>query len=100
MKTEMTEQFENVVCLKCSRISFGVSRKFAENESKRFLEHYDSLDKKKAEDFWGARKTLEQMVANYTCLGCGGSSFRLATKTELKRVFGCTINPVIWEDRK
>ena len=82
----------NVTCLKCSWISFAVSRSYAENQQREFLAHYDSLPIEKAKECWGERRAHD-----YTCLKCSGTSFRPSTQEEMDKIYGCTINPVIYE---
>lgn len=81
-----------VTCNKCNWVSFGVTREFAEAEVKQFNEYFDGLTVEKQELYYGGQKSS---AYHYTCLVCGGSSFRPSIDGDCPQ--GCTINPVIVE---
>ncbi len=84
----------NVTCLKCKRISFAVSRQYAEAEVKNFNEYFATLDKKTQDELYGGKGSS---IDSYACLYCGGNNFRPSTESEIAKTYGCTINPVIFE---
>ena len=79
-----------VTCDDCSRVSFAVSREYAEDEVRRFNAYYDTLDSETQSHFGGPSS-----LDNYVCLYCGGSSFHPASAGDQKRAGGHTINPVV-----
>lgn len=82
-----------VVCLKCNRTSFAVTKEFAEAEVKQFNEYFDTLGAEKQELYYGGRKSS---TANYVCIYCGGSKFKPGNTAP----DGSTLNPVIYEEVK
>ena len=88
------EKAKYVTCLKCSWISFAVSLDYVEDEVKRMNEYLDSLSPEKFQEYYGGKRPEPH---DYVCLRCSGDKFRPSTEAELKKVFGCTINSVLWE---
>jgi hypothetical protein len=79
-----------VTCDDCSRVSFAVTREYAEDEVRRFNAYYETLDSETQSHFGGPSS-----LDNYVCLSCGGSSFHPATVSDQKRAEGHTVNPVV-----
>ena len=79
-----------VTCDGCSKVSFAVSREYAEDEVRRFNAYYETLDSETQSHFGGPSS-----LDDYVCLYCGGSSFHPASASDQKRAGGHTINPVV-----
>ena len=80
-----------VECLKCTWVSFAVTREYAEDEVKRFNEFFSTLTKEDQQKYY---KGEGSSLKSYTCQLCGGSKFK---KTN-REMMGHTINPVIFEE--
>lgn len=85
-----TQCSDLVTCDDCSRVSFAVTREYAEDEVRRFNAYYDNLDSETQSHFGGPSS-----LDHYVCLSCGGNSFHPATVGDQKRAGGHTINPVV-----
>jgi hypothetical protein len=83
---------KTVVCLKCNRTSFAVTREHAEAEVKRFNEYFDTLDENEQHDYYSGRRSS---ISNYVCIYCGGSRFKPGNTAP----DGSTLNPVIYEEK-
>lgn len=84
-------------CNKCGWVHFGVSRKYAEDEVANFKVYFDSLPKEKQDDFYGGKPSN---IKNYEhCMFCHGpyTNFRDAKYGDCPD--GCTINPIINEEK-
>lgn len=92
--TEDIAKAKRVACLKCGWISFAVSQAFADEQNKKWREFWDQMKPEDREKFYDN----EYSEHSYTCMVCGGTSFRLATEEELAKIYGCTISPVVWEE--
>lgn len=82
-----------VTCIKCGWVSFSVSRKYAEEQIKKFSDYFDSLSKEKQKEFYNGKKFS---LKDYSCMLCGGLKFRKFQNGDCPD--GCTLNPVICEE--
>lgn len=78
-----------VVCLKCNKTSFAVSKQYAENEIKHFNDYYYSQPKETQDLFAGPSS-----VDNYKCIYCNGDQFKPGNTAP----DGSTLNPVIYQE--
>jgi len=81
----------NVTCIKCNWISFAVTKEYAVKESAEFVAWFNKQDKK-TQSLYGDGEPHD-----YKCQLCGGDKFRTSTDEETKKIYGCTISPVIYE---
>lgn len=84
-------------CLSCGWVHFGVTREFAESESRKFMDYYESQPPETQDNF-GKGQTYERVLAQYErCFFCGQKDpdwYRPAAPDDCP--VGCTIQPVIW----
>jgi protein-arginine kinase activator protein McsA len=81
------------VCKACGWVHFGISRKFAQAEVKKFNEYFAKLDAQKQQDYYGG---VASKVEDYEkCQKCGTSYklFEQAADAIVPR--GSTIGPII-----
>lgn len=86
-------KFKYRTCNKCGWVHFGVTRKYAEKEVKKFNEYFETLSKERQELFYGG---VGASIANYeSCFRCGNNhkDFRNSVITEIP--YGSTIQPII-----
>lgn len=76
-----------VTCLKCKRVSMGVTREYAQQEVDSFNKHFAGLSESDKE-MYGGPSSLD----SYRCCNAG---FRLAEPGDCPDQ--CTISAVIWE---
>lgn len=94
---------ENVTCDKCGLVSFPVTKQEAEEEVAAFIEMYRERRAlgptiwDKVNDDGSITESSMPSVKDYRCLRCSGEKFHPSTEADMKRAFGCTINPVIYE---
>ena len=86
---------KSITCNKCGTVAMQVSRKYAEDEVRRFNTFFDTLEKSVKEDFYGGRKSS---LRQYLACWCGNNykNFRDAVEGDCPE--GCTLSPII--DRK
>lgn len=77
-----------VTCLRCGRVSAGLSRESAERAAREFVEYWKATPK--AKDTW-ENVTYENSIAQYKC--CGSTEFRKAKDGDCPN--GVTIGGVI-----
>ena len=77
----------------------GVTREFAESESRKFMNFYESLPEKKRHEHYGGDQTYERVLSQYErCFFCGQTDPKNYRKSKGDDCpVGCTIQPVIWE---
>lgn len=90
---EMLRGMNEVTCLTCGWVSFGVSKEYAEAEVDKFNKWFDTQSEETQSMFSG-----HSSVENYRCLICGGVKFRPYIPGDCPD--GCTLNPVIYEENK
>ncbi len=86
-------QFKRVTCKNCGWVHMEVTRKFAENEMKKFNDYFDKLSFKDQMDFYnGVGSSIYQYEH---CFMCDGpyTDFRKYNVGDCPT--GCTINPII-----
>ena len=78
-------------CNNCGWVHFGVTRKHAEDEVKRFNEFYHTQSKE-VQDMYGG----ESSIKNYEyCFRCGGLHTNMRVTKDGDCPGGCTIQPII-----
>lgn len=82
------------VCKTCGWVAFGVTRKFALSEVKKFGEYFNSLSKQKRKDYYNNQTaTLEEYEC---CHRCNGSYKNFERVTSVHKIpIGSTISPII-----
>lgn len=91
-----TKTMTNVTCTNCGWVHFAVTREYAEEESRKFMEFYETQPKR-VQNCYGKNTTYYDVFANYVgCDLCKGNDFRPSVEGDVPN--GCTIGPVIWEN--
>lgn len=84
---------KHVIC-KCGWVSFALTKQEAETEIQRFNTWFDNQPYKIREMYGNRRSSLSE----YLCLRCGKGDFKPASQEEIAKIWGCTINPVVYEE--
>jgi hypothetical protein len=85
------------ICNKCNWVHFGVTRKYAELEVKRFGRYFNKLSKDKQQDYYGGKSSS---IADYDrCNLCKNSykNFRIYDYKKDVDIYGCTLSPIIFK---
>lgn len=83
-----------VTCTKDGWVSYAVSKKDAMKHIREFNLYLRTLSKKTREDAYRGKKAS---LKDYTCIMCGGTTFRTYNLKSDADLNGHTINPVIWD---
>lgn len=86
-------KFKSVTCCNCGWVAMEVSRKFAENEVKRFNDFFNTLSKKEQNDYYGGKGAT--ITFYECCFLCGGSYKNFRDFQPGDCPDGCTLNPII-----
>lgn len=84
-------------CNKCGWVHFAVSRKHAEDEVTKFNEYFDTLSKKEQDEFYSGKGSSIRQYEH--CMLCDGSYTNFRDSKYGDCPDGCTINPIISEDK-
>lgn len=85
-------------CNKCGWVHFGVSRWHAENEVSKFNKSFDALTKEHQEEYYGEKNSSIRQYEH--CVACDESYTNFRDSKYGDCPDGCTINPIISEDKK
>jgi len=91
----MKKPFQYRTCLHCRWVHFGVTRRHAENEVKRFNKYFETLSKEKQDEYYGGKgSSIEQYEY---CDRCGAfyTQFRESEPNDMPN--GSTIGPIIYD---
>lgn len=80
-------------CTTCGRIYIKVTRGYAEVSVKTFNDYFDKAPCETQAHF-GRRASMDDYLY---CHKCNGQTFRDTTEEELKKIYGCTMSPIIFE---
>lgn len=90
----------SLTCKSCGWVHFGVTRKFAIEETKRFAEFYNSSSRETQENYGGRQISLIRSYATCNCCGKPNTNMRDSTAAEIQKVAGSTIGPMINPEEK
>ena len=83
-----------ITCLNCGWVHFALTEEQAQEQVDNFNKWYDAQD----EATHALYKNEGASIGNYVgCRLCHTNSFRLAEEGDCP--IGCTLSPVIWEDK-
>ncbi len=90
----------SLTCKGCGWVYFGVSRRFAIEQTHSFAEYYNSLTEYQRKQWYGGRQI--SLLRNYARCRCGrpNTQFRDSTAAEIQRVYGCTVSSMIYPEEK
>lgn len=85
-------------CNKCGWVHFAVTRKQAEKELAVFLEYFNGLSKETQESLYGGKPAVIRQYER--CAVCGGPHTNFREYKPCDCPDGCTIGPIIYEERE
>lgn len=85
-------------CNNCGWVHFGVTRAHAESEVASFKVYFDTLDKEKQDEWYDGKPSS---IKDYdSCHRCSSSCTNFRDAKYGDSPDGCTIGPIIVEDKK
>jgi hypothetical protein len=85
------------LCKQCKWVYFGVTKKYALSESRKFNEYFLSLNEKQQREYYsGKGNHIENYVNCYVC-GNHWTNFRKAKNSEIPN--GSTVSPIIYDKK-
>lgn len=83
-----------VTCSKCGWVHFAVTRKRAEEEVAAFNAYFAALSPQQQQDYYGGTGSS---LDRYEACWCGSTQFQPSKPGDCPD--GCTLNPVIYEEK-
>lgn len=86
----------SVICNKCQWIHFPVTSAYVHQWHKDWIEFWRDMDEK-SRDSYGCKDSPPSTESYLKCFRCENhhTDFREASKEEVDRIFGSTVNPIL-----